>query len=70
MDPCFTNASEEACAAANGLPATTQTTSGTDAPEGNVVGYRVGDLYVRTSTSKLYFFNGTPRSSTGWVILN
>ncbi len=67
---CFTDATEEACAKANGWPATTQTTTGTDAPENNVVGYRSGDLYVRTNTNKLYFFDGVPGTMVGWNILN
>lgn len=72
IDPCGTGAAAAACQAAQGLPLeVTYSPPGTDDPEGNVVGYVTGgQFYFRTSTSKLYVFGGTPRTSTGWVILN
>lgn len=71
FDPCGQNAGAEACNALNGLPAEVISEYGTDAPEGVITGYRIGGhFYFRTSTSKLYVFGGTPRTSTGWVILN
>lgn len=67
---CIENAELAACAKAKGWPAAPQTTSGEDAPEGAVTGYWPGDLYMRTTTSKLYAFNGTAGENTGWNILN
>lgn len=71
MDPCYSNASQEACIAAQGLPSGTDSSYGTADPENNVIGMITGgSFYFRTSTSKLYVFGGTPRTSVGWVILN
>lgn len=70
QDPCGVNASVEACNREQGLPGGFVFSSGTSAPETVVIGYRLGAFYLKTDTSKLYVFNGTPRTKVGWVILN
>lgn len=71
FSPCDEGAM--ACNLAQGLPTEGPIMSppGTVAPENNIVGYLTGGhFYFRTSTSKLYVFGGTPRTSVGWIILN
>lgn len=70
-DRCGTLNQQAVCDTQNGVPSTPFIQRGTDAPEGVVTGYAVGNhLYFRTSTGKLYIFNGTVGTDTGWVILN
>ena len=44
--------------------------AGTEAPDGVVTGYTVGQIYSQTSGGallRLWVFTGTPGTSTGWV---
>lgn len=70
--PCDLAMNQQAvCQTANGQPTETFTQVGSLLPEGNVVGLVVGlHQYWRTGTAKMYIFNGTVGTSTGWVILN
>lgn len=54
------------CAKANGWPASPSIRSGTVDPEGNVLGFWPGDIYVNTETNTVWYFSGTPNTSTGW----
>ncbi len=69
-DLCFTDATAESCAKANGWPAEPKIRSGPGSPEGSVIGYWPGDLWMNTSTSHMYGFNGTPGEDTGWLLLS
>ena len=72
MNRCLTDAEAQAamCAKLNGWPSGPSDYSGTVAPENNVVGYWPGDRYLRTTTSKLYVFNGVSGTMVGWNLLN
>jgi hypothetical protein len=75
MDPCGQLNQQDVCNTANGLltrPVVQLSTATSDvAPENNVTGLTVGQhFYFRTSTGKLYIFNGTVGTKVGWVILN
>lgn len=63
---------QAACNAANGQPVDPVIQVGTGTPEGNVNGLAVGlHLFWRTDGGgKMYVFNGTVGTDTGWVILN
>lgn len=59
------------CNIQNGQPFEVFTQNGTGTPEGAVSGLAVGlHQFWRTDTGKMYIFNGTVGTSTGWVILN
>lgn len=66
---CFLDAQEVACAKARGWPSGPQTTNGTSDPEGSVIGYWPGDIFVNTETGEVFVFVGTPGTSTGWIQL-
>lgn len=67
MDRCFLDAQAVACAKARGWPAAPSITSGTGDPEGNVLGFWPGDIFVDTSTGEVWIFQGDPNTSTGWI---
>lgn len=72
VDPCGTLNQQAVCANARGEPPYPVRTVGTGVPEGNVTGLSVGlHEYWRTDGGgKMYVFNGTVGTKTGWVILN
>lgn len=68
---CVTLSPGEACYNGSGYPINPPSAWGPDAPEGLVIGLRIGGhFYFNTATDKLYVFGGVPGEKTGWVILN
>lgn len=67
---CIENAADASCAKVKGWPDGPARYVGDVPPEGVQIGYWVGDQYFNTDVQRLYVFNGTPGTDTGWVALN